>query len=119
MTYNWQQADWPEFRFDLDSVAGLLTSFTDHAGRVGGLLEGLPGDLETEAVLDLMIAEAVRSSAIEGEVLSLDDVRSSIRNRLGLNPVPQRVDSRLADGAGALMVAVRNGFQEPLCKRGL
>jgi Fic family protein len=114
MTYNWQQPDWPEFRFDLGDVAALLTSFADHAGRVGGLLEGLPGDLETEAVLDLMIAEAVRSSAIEGEVLSRDDVRSSIRNRLGLNPVPQPVDSRLADGAGELMVAVRNGFQEPL-----
>lgn len=84
MSCNWQQADWPEFRFGLDSVAGLLGSFTDHAGRVGGLLEGLPGDLETEAVLDLMIAEAVRSSAIEGEVLSLDEVRSSIRNRLHL-----------------------------------
>lgn len=114
MTYNWQQPDWPEFRFDLGGVAALLTSFPDHAGRVGGLLEGLPGELETEAVLDLMIAEAVRSSAIEGEVLSRDDVRSSIRNRLGLNPLPQPVDSRLADGAGELMVAVRNSFQEPL-----
>ncbi len=114
MTYNWQQPDWPEFRFDLDGLAALLTAFTDHAGRVDGLLEGLPGELETEAVLDLMIAEAVRSSAIEGEFLSRDDVRSSIRNRLGLNPVLQPVDSRLADGAGELMVAVRNSFQEPL-----
>lgn len=114
MTYNWQQPDWPEFRFDLDRAATLLSAFTDHAGRVSGLLEGLPGELESEAVLDLMIAEAVRSSAIEGEVLSRDDVRSSIRNRLGLNPVPQPVDSRLADGAGELMVAVRNGFHDPL-----
>lgn len=114
MTYNWQQPDWPEFRFELDATAAPLSAFTDHAGRVSGLLEGLPGELGTEAVLDLMIAEAVRSSAIEGEVLSRDDVRSSIRNRLGLNPVPQPVDSRLADGAGELMVAVRNGFHEPL-----
>jgi Fic family protein len=66
-----------------------------------------------------MIAEAVRSSAIEGETLNRDAVMSSIRNRLGLNPVPQPVDSRMADGAGELMVAVRNGFREPLSKETL
>jgi Fic family protein len=88
MNYNWQQPDWPEFRFDLDGMAALLTSFTDHAGRVGGLLEGLPGELETEAVLDLMIAEAVRSSAIEGEVLSRDDVPCRSRWTAALPTVP-------------------------------
>jgi Fic family protein len=56
MTYNWQQPDWPEFRYKLDGVAGQLLAFADHAGRVDGLLEGLPEDLGTEAVLDLMIA---------------------------------------------------------------
>lgn len=119
MTYNWQQPDWPEFRFDLDGVVDPLLGFADHAGHVGGLLEGLPEDLGTEAVLDLMMAEAVRSSAIEGETLSRDAVMSSIRNRLGLNPVPQPVNSRMADGAGELMVAVRNGFQEPLSEETL
>ena len=114
MTYNWQLPDWPEFRYELGGVAEALLAFADHAGRVDGLLEGLPEDLGTEAVLDLMIAEAIRSSAIEGETLNRDAVMSSIRNRLGLNAVPQRVDSRMADGAGELVVAVRNGFREPL-----
>ena len=114
MSFNWQQVDWPEFRDELDGVAGQLLAFADHAGQVGGLLEGLPDELGTETVLDLMIAEAVRSSAIEGEILNPDAVMSSIRNRLGLNSVPQRVDSRMADGAGELMIAVRDGFREPL-----
>jgi Fic family protein len=119
MTYNWQQPDWPEFRYRLDGVAGQLLAFADHAGRVSGLLEGLPDDLGTEAMLDLMIVEAVRSSAIEGEILNQDAVMSSIRNRLGLNAVPQPVDSRMADGAGELMVAVRTGFREPLSEETL
>lgn len=58
MSYNWQQADWPEFRYETDGLAELLLAFADHAGRVGGLLEGLPDDLGADAVLDLMIAEA-------------------------------------------------------------
>lgn len=119
MSYNWQQPDWPEFRYGLDGVADLLLAFADHAGRVGGLLEALPDDLGTEAVLDLMISEAIRSSAIEGETLNREAVMSSIRNRLGINAVPQPVNSRMADGAGELMVAVRNSFREPLSEETL
>lgn len=114
MSYNWQQSDWPEFRFELLGMEEQLLTFSNYAGRVGGLLEGLPEDLGTEAVLDLMITEAIRTSAIEGENLRRSDVMSSIRNRLGLNSVPEPVDSHLADGAGELMVAVRNSFRNPL-----
>ena len=119
MRYNWQQPDWPEFRYELDGVADNLLVFAEHAGRVDGLLEGLPEDLGTEAVLNLMIAEAIESSAIEGETLNRDAVMSSIRNRLGLNLVQQPVKSRMADNAGELMVAVRNGFREPLSQETL
>ncbi len=114
MHYNWQQPDWPDFRYRTDGLTDLLLAFADHAGHVGGFLEGLPEDLGNEAVLELMIAEAIRTSAIEGETLQPDAVMSSIRNHLGLNPVPQPVASRLADGAGELMVAVRNSFRDPL-----
>lgn len=114
MFYNWQRPDWPEFRFDLQGLEPVLLAFADHAGRVGGLLEGLPGELGAEALIDLMITEAVKTSAIEGESLNPQDVMSSIRNHLGLNTEPQQVDSRLADGAGELMVCVRESFREVL-----
>ncbi len=114
MRYNWQQSDWPDFRYDLAGASGTLLDFAEHSGRVDGLLEGLPEGLEIEAVLDLMIAEAVKTSAIEGEVLEREAVMSSIRNRLGLNPEPEPVRSRMADGAGQLVVAVRNSFGDPL-----
>lgn len=114
MRYNWQQSDWPDFRYDLTVVSEDLLAFAAHSGRVEGLLEGLPDELELDTVLDLMITEALQSSAIEGEALDREGVMSSIRNRLGLNPEPQPVKSRRADGAGGLMVAVRNSFAESL-----
>jgi Fic family protein len=113
-TFNWQRNDWPEFRYDAVAVSRELMAFAEHNGRIAGLLEGLPDGLGMEAMLDLMIAEAVKTSAIEGENLDRGAVKSSIRNRLGLNAVPERVDSRMADGAGELMVSVRNTFAEPL-----
>lgn len=114
MSYNWQQADWPNFRFDLSPVEDALLAIAGHAGKVSGLLAGLPQGLETEAVLDLMIAEAIQSSAIEGEILQRPDVVSSIRNHLGLNRSPEPVRNPMADGAGELMAAVRRGFADPL-----
>ena len=114
MVYNWQQKDWPEFRYDLVPLREELLAFAEHFGRIGGLMEGLPDGLETETVLDLMIAEAMKTSEIEGESLEYGDVMSSIRNRLGLNPSPEPVKSRLAKGAGELMVAVRESFADPL-----
>ncbi len=119
MLFNWQQDDWPDFRYRTGDLTDLLLAFADHAGRVGGFLEALPEDLGTEAVLDLMIAEAIRTSAIEGETLQRAAVMSSIRNHLGLNPVPEPVADPLADGASELMVAVRNDFREPLSEKTL
>lgn len=90
-----------------------MFEFTENAGRASGVLKALPPERQTEALLELMIAEAVKTSAIEGEYLSRQDVMSSIRNKLGLgNPEP--VMARKAEGAGELMVAVRNTFADPL-----
>ncbi|HDY69146.1 MAG TPA: DUF4172 domain-containing protein, partial [Candidatus Scalindua sp.] len=35
--YNWQQADWPEFKYDLESVEDILFSFAERVGSVSGL----------------------------------------------------------------------------------
>jgi Fic family protein len=114
MSYNWQLADWPNFRFEPARVEDLLVAIAGHSGKVSGLLAGLPAGLEAEAVLDLMIEEAIKSSAIEGEILPRNDVVSSIRNQLGLNTPPESVSNRMANGAGELMTTVRRTFAEPL-----
>jgi len=119
MEYNWQQQDWPEFRYDLTPLRAQLLAFAEHFGRIDGLMAGLPDGLDTETVLDMMIAEAMKTSAIEGEALEYGDVMSSIRNRLGLNRSPEPVKSRLARGAGELMVAVRESFADRLEERTL
>ncbi|GAB5558828.1 MAG: Fic family protein [Synoicihabitans sp.] len=114
MTYNWQQPDWPDFRYDLGAVEAELLHFSEHAGRVGGLLHGLTEVDQNDAFVELMIAEAMKSSAIEGEALSRPDVKSSIRFRLGLDAsAPASVDEPSA-GAAELMVQVRNEWDQPL-----
>ncbi|MBC2592838.1 Fic family protein [Ruficoccus amylovorans] len=119
MQYNWQQPDWPNFRYELAAVEGALLAFADKAGQVSGVLKSLPDTVAKEAVMDVMIAEAVKSSEIEGQFLSRKDVMSSIRNQLGLNTPPEGVHDKASQGAAELMVDVRKTWDEPLTEKSL
>ncbi len=117
MKYIWQRDKWPVFQYDLTGIQNHILSYTEKAGRVDGLLSTLPESVKTEAIIDLMVAEAVKSSEIEGEMISRPDVMSSIRNNLGLNMQPNRVGDRRAKGIAELMVCVRNDFARPLSRK--
>ncbi len=66
-----------------------------------------------ETSIEMMVVEAIKTSAIEGELLSRKDVMSSIRNNLGLASEAPGGDKRAA-GAAALMIDVRNSFAASL-----
>jgi Fic family protein len=119
MPYNWQQEDWPAFRYNLQDVEDLLFAFREKTGRVDGLLEGLPKDSRDDTVVDIILAEAVNTSEIEGEFPAREDILSSIRKNLGLQHAPQRFRDRSAEGLGALMVDVRRTCLEPLTEEKL
>lgn len=114
MLYNWQQSDWPHFRFDLSRVEEDLLAFGDKAGQVRGLLRALPDAARNEVVAEVLIAEAIKTSAIEGEYLSRPDVISSVRNQLGLNAQLEAVRDGRSAGAAELAVQVRAVWDRPL-----
>jgi Fic family protein len=113
-TYNWQKEDWPQFKFSLETVEDDLLVFSEKAGRVSGVLEGLPEDTKQEVVVDILLSEAIKTSEIEGEYLSRKDVLSSIRKNLGLQHSPENIKDKSAAGLGELMIDVRKTFKEPL-----
>jgi Fic family protein len=77
MTYNWQQPDWPHFQYQTESLTDALFAFAESAGRIGAFFENLPVSLQTDALINMMVAEAVKTSEIEGEMISREDVISS------------------------------------------
>ena len=106
MRYSWQQSDWPEFRYDLSKVEHVLFALAERTGHASGLLKGLTADAQVETTIEMMVVEALKTSAIEGELRSRKDVMSSIRHNLGMESGPAVEDKR-ADGAAALMIDVR------------
>ena len=117
--YNWELPDWPNFETHIEKSEALLYAFTMETGEVNGILKTLPQDIQQEALLQIMISEAVKTSEIEGEFLSRQEVMSSIRNNLGLNVPSDIINDRRASGIGELMIDVRSSFKEVLTKEKL
>jgi Fic family protein len=114
MTYNCQQENWPNFTYDLTKVEEKLYLFSEKVGAVSGILKALPEATQLSAIIDTMITEAIKTSEIEGEYFSRNDVMSSIRNNLGLNEKPDPISDKKAKGIGQLVVDVRNTFADSL-----
>src|ERR1019366_3350942 len=119
MKYNWQQTEWPKFTYDLSGIEEKLYSFSEKTGLIGGILKSLPEDTQMETIVEVMVAEAIKTSEIEGEFLSRKDVMSSIRNDLGLNLKHDQVIDKRSKGIGQLMINVRETYSETLSEERL
>ena len=117
--YNWKQKDWPNFKYDVAKADDWLFALAEKTGHFTGMLKALPAATQMEAVIDVMTAEAIKTSEIEGEFLSRKDVMSSIKKNLGLLSNKTNIKDKKAKGISELMVDVRRSFNEPLTKEKL
>lgn len=113
MKYNWQHNNWPYFTYDIKNHEQLLLEYGIKTGNISGLIKTFPEDVRGEAIVDMMVYEALKTSEIEGEYLSREDVYSSIKKNLGLKPSKAVTDER-AKGISELLVTIHQTFQEPL-----
>ncbi len=119
MRYNWQQKDWPHFTFDLANAEDLLFAFAEETGHISGMLKAAPENVKMETLINTMVAEAIKTSEIEGEYLSRQDVVSSIRNNLGINHSPELIKDKKAQGLARLMIDVRDTYADLLTEKKL
>jgi Fic family protein len=119
LIYNWQQKDWPGFTYKQKVVEHSLLLLAEKAGHITGILKALPANIQMETVIDVMTAEAIKTSEIEGEFISRKDVMSSIKKNLGLLADKTVIKDKKAKGVSELMVDVRNTFAAPLTKEKL
>ena len=95
--YIWQADDWPNWRYDLSALTWLLTEVSRAQGLLLGRLADVGLALRDQASLAALTEDVVKTSEIEGEVLSVESVRSSIARRLGVDigavaPVDRHVE---------------------------
>lgn len=117
--YIHERKDWPEFRWDAKALADQVTQVRYHQGRLLGRMESLGFPLRQEAVLASLTQEVARSSEIEGELLNLQSVRSSLARHLGIVIAGLTPSDRHVDGIVEMMLDAVGRFREPLTARRL
>lgn len=113
MKYNWQLDNWPNFAYSLDTLQVIAVAFAKELGLINGLIQGLDEELKQEAILQILVAEAIKTSEIEGEYMSREEVMSSIKNNLGLHPYTPVKDQRASD-IGKLMTMIHQTTNDTL-----
>lgn len=114
MPYIHELADWPKLTWDDAKLSAALADVRHRQGRLLGRMEGLGFRLRSEARLSTLTADVVKSSAIEGEKLDVEQVRSSIARRLGLEYAGAAVASRDVEGIVEMMLDATQNYAKPL-----
>jgi Fic family protein len=117
--YIHENNNWTDFVWDEKQVSLKLAETRNLQGRLLGKMESLGFDLQDEAVLNTLTIEIVKSSEIEGEVLDLEQVRSSIARRLGIELAGAIESERHIDGIVEMMLDATQRYQLPLTKERL
>lgn len=97
----WQQTDWPQWHWDMEALSTPLAAARKAQGEALGRAKFLTPSLDATAQTEFLVQEGLNTSAIEGERLDVDALRSSIARRLGLlqgkatAPAPRAVEGLL------------------------
>ena len=107
----WQQADWPHFRWRDSEILPRLRQVQRRQGILIGSHSRLGNPDQT---LDTLLANIIASSAIEGERLNAQSVRSSLARRLGGSETQSYPVSDRSEGLAAMMLDAIDNHEQPL-----
>lgn len=111
-SWNWQDTDWPNWRFDPEKLRIFEEKFLLNSGRLLGAWQHLAPQTQEQLKIDLLSDEALKTSEIEGEYLDRASVQSSVRRQFGLQV--DREAGPAETGIAELMVSCFNGFGDAL-----
>ena len=102
------------FRRDEASLAPLLSRARLAEGKTLGAARLLDANLTLEAVAAILVEDGLTTSAIEGERLDLDALRSSVARRLRLPTAGLPSPPRAVDGLIDVLLDVTRRHDAPL-----
>jgi len=117
--YNWQHNDWANFTYNNLNVSDIASCFVELSDETKILLQQKNIAEQQEEILYFLISEAEKTSEIEGEYISRQDLMSSIRNKLGINKNPENIKDLRAKGITDLLIEVRNSYKKRLTENSL
>lgn len=117
--YIHERDNWTRFRWDASQVSLLQEQVCRKQGMLYGRLSSLGFDSKLRAMAENLTYDVVYSSEIEGVLLNVDQVRSSIARRLGIENVKQTAPSHYVDSVVGVMLEAVQCYDQPLSKEKL
>lgn len=114
--YHWEGKGWPLFKYDASRVTASLNEYSKKAYSVEGAISQLSLTDHNDAYVHLLVEEALSTSAIEGEKLNREEVRSSVARFLGLKEPERGGYFPKEKGIAAMLVDVRKSVSLPMSK---
>lgn len=111
--------DWPKFSWNHEALSSPLNAASQNQGRLIGRMEALGFTARDEAVLRTLTADVIKTSEIEGEKLDVEQVRSSLARRLGMEIGALKPADRLVDGVVEMMLDATGRYDQPLTEERL
>lgn len=114
MNYFWQHKNFPNFHFNIAEYFTHFQEFATQLGEVNGLFINVSETNKKEVILQVILSEALKTSEIEGEYFSREDVMSSLQKQLGISDFTISSKDKRANAITELMLQVRNDYHHPL-----
>jgi Fic family protein len=114
ITYIYMSKDWPRFTWNTERLVAHLSATRYEQGILLGRMKDLGYQLKNEASLTALTEETVKSSAIEGEKLNAESVRSSLARRMGLEAAGTRPADRNVEGIVEMMLDATQHYASTL-----
>lgn len=114
--YIHERDNWTAFRWDATGLTALLEEVNRKQGLLYGRLASLGFDSKLKAMAENLTYDVVYSSEIEGIRLNVDEVRSSIARKLGIENIKQTAPSHYIDSVVAVMLDAVSHYGQLLTK---
>ena len=112
--YIYQHKNWTDFTWDYSKIAVVLGEVRNLQGKLLGTMNALGFSLKSEAMLETLTLDIMKSSEIEGEKLNRKQVRSSIAKRLGLEVGGLEFIDRNVEGVVEMLLDATQNYTDNL-----
>lgn len=108
--YLWQYPSWPNFKWDQNAIFKILLD----AKKSQAFILAQVSLFELNDQMEFFTEEAYTTSAIEGEILDREAIRSSVARRLGLETAGMPQIKRESDGLVEILMDATTNYQRKL-----
>jgi len=110
----WEQDDYPNFTYNSEKINPLIQEVNLLQGQLIAFTSFLNEENLRERQFIALSDEAINTSAIEGETLNRDSVRSSIANKLGLFNLERKKIDLKTEGLIDILIDANTNYEQDL-----